>query len=523
MCQAFNDAAIVPLTTGRQNRLMPVALLPVPPTPAPSPPASLIWFRRDLRLTDNATLQAAATHGQPCHAVFVFDTDILGQLENRADRRVEFIWHSVAALKLDIEAQGGTLQVLHGSPRTLIPALAAQLGVNAVFAGRDYEPAAVARDAEVATALIAQGAQLHRVKDLVVFETDEILNGNERPFQVFTPYKRAWLARYAAAQQPENSSQNPNTTPTPTPVLWAAPRAPAAMLSLTEVGFLPTNLLQLGIQPGEAGAATLWTDFQTRIGRYRETRDFPAVKGPSYLSVHLRFGTVSVRQLARFAWEVAQAQGNTGAETWLSELIWREFYQMLLWHAPQTVSQPYQSKFAALVWPNPPGHFEAWAEARTGYPIVDAAMRQLNQTGYMHNRLRMIAASFLTKDLHVDWRLGEAYFAKTLLDYDQAANIGGWQWSASVGTDAQPWFRVFNPVTQSRKFDPHGRFIRRYLPELAAVPDQWLHAPWTMPASEQAQCGVCVGRDYPPPIVDHAAARAFTLELFRKLAPSAHA
>ena len=487
----------------------------MPDTPVP---ASLIWFRRDLRLTDNASLQAGAARGQPCHAVFVFDTDILDGLPNRADRRVEFIWHSVAALKRDIEAQGGTLQVLHGSPRTLIPALAARLGVNAVFAGRDYEPAAIARDADVAAALAAQGTALHLVKDHVVFEADEILNGSGRPFQVFTPYKRAWLARYAAeSAQPARS----------VPVLWREAIRFSVMPSLADIGFEPTNLLALGIQPGEAGAAALFADFQERITRYRETRDFPAVKGPSYLSVHLRFGTVSVRQLAQFAWEVAQAQGSAGAETWLSELIWREFYQMLLWHGTQTglysATQPFQAKYAALVWPNPPGHFEAWAEARTGYPIVDAAMRQLNQTGYMHNRLRMIVASFLTKDLHVDWRQGEAYFAQTLIDYDQAANVGGWQWSASVGTDAQPWFRIFNPVTQSQKFDPLGKFIRRHVPELAAVPDKWLHSPWTLPAAEQIRCGVSIGRDYPLPIVDHAAARIVTLDLFRTLASSDHA
>ena len=250
--------------------------------------------------------------------------------------------------------------------------------------------------------------------------------------------------------------------------------------------------------------------------RYRAQRDFPAVKGPSYLSAHLRFGTLSIREAVRAALET----GGEGAETWLSELIWREFYQMLLWHYPDTVDHAFQRKYEAIAWPDPPGHFQAWAEARTGYPIVDAAMRQLEQSGYMHNRLRMIAASFLVKDLHVDWRLGERHFARKLIDYDQAANVGGWQWSAGIGTDAQPWFRIFNPVTQSEKFDPEGRFIRRYLPELAAVPDRFIHAPWKMTPEQQAGCGVIVGRDYPLPRVDHGAARARTLALYRVAAPA---
>jgi len=344
------------------------------------------------------------------------------------------------------------------------------------------------------------------VKDQVVFETDEILTGSGKPFHVFTTYKRAWLSRLAQSGQFELAEHPLDDLPQKLVAGEAA-----EMPSLADLGFEPTNLAELHIVAGEAGAAHRWQDFQPRLGRYHETRDFPAVKGPSYLSVHLRFGTVSIRELARFAF----AQGGDGASTWLSELIWREFYQMLLWHYPDTVGHAFQAKFDALPWPNPPGHFEAWCQARMGYPLVDAALRQLNQTGYMHNRLRMIAASFLVKDLHVDWRWGEAYFAEKLLDYDQAANIGGWQWSAGVGTDAQPWFRIFNPISQSERFDPEGRFIRRYVPELANVPDKYLHAPWKMPAAESERCGVVIGRDYPPPIIDHARAREVTLALFK--------
>jgi deoxyribodipyrimidine photo-lyase len=283
------------------------------------------------------------------------------------------------------------------------------------------------------------------------------------------------------------------------------------MPGLEALGFRTEPLDRLAIVAGEADAKALLDDFLGRMACYKSRRDFPAVKGPSYLSVHLRFGTVSIRELVRKALDM----GGEGAETWLSELVWREFYQMLLWHYPGTVSHAFQTRFDAIAWPNPAGHFDAWCQARTGYPIVDAAMRQLEQTGYMHNRLRMIAASFLVKDLHVDWRWGERWFADKLLDYDQAANVGGWQWSAGVGTDAQPWFRVFNPVTQSEKFDPEGKFIRRYLPELAHVPDKHIHAPWALERSRQEACGAVIGRDYPAPIVDHARARVETLALFK--------
>ncbi len=464
--------------------------------------AALVWFRRDLRLADHAALSQALAAGGPVHCAFVFDTDILDGLTERADRRVEFIQRSVAELKTRLEARGGGLHILHGSARGLIPELARRLGVEEVHANRDYEPFATARDAAVAAALAADGRRLRTHKDQVIFDTDEVLTAAGTPFHVFTPYKRAWLARLA----PEHLTAWPCD---PTGRLAPGPDTP--MPSLADLGFASTDLDALKIAPGETGAQALWHDFQARIGDYKALRDYPARKGPSYLSVHLRFGTISIRELARHA----SGMAGEGAATWLSELIWREFYQMLLWHYPATAEHAFQAKFDSIAWPNPPGHFQAWTEARTGYPIIDAAMRQLDQSGYMHNRLRMIAASFLVKDLHVDWRLGERHFAAKLIDYDQAANMGGWQWSASVGTDAQPWFRIFNPVTQSERFDPDGRFIRRYLPELARVPDRYRHAPWMMPESIQAECHVVIGRDYPPPIVDHARARAETLALFK--------
>ena len=285
------------------------------------------------------------------------------------------------------------------------------------------------------------------------------------------------------------------------------------MPSLSDLGFEKTNLSELGIPTGMSGADTLLRDFLPRIGDYRNRRDFPAVKGPSYLSVHLRFGTISIRRLAR----EAIRRKNEGAATWLSELIWRDFYFQILHHHPRVVERSFKPEYDAVAFENDPAKFAAWCEGRTGYPIVDAAMRQLNQTGYMHNRLRMIAASFLVKDLHVDWKQGERYFADQLNDFDLSANNGGWQWAASTGCDAQPYFRIFNPVTQSERFDKEGRFIRRYVPELANVPVKHLHSPWTLPPLEQQASGCVIGRDYPAPLVDHDRARKRALEMYGKV------
>jgi deoxyribodipyrimidine photo-lyase len=279
---------------------------------------------------------------------------------------------------------------------------------------------------------------------------------------------------------------------------------------------VPTNLHALRLPSGPSGATELLADFLERIDRYHETRDFPAVKGPSYLSTHLRFGTVSVRRLAREAHQRMTA-GSRGAEVWLSELVWRDFYHQVLHHHPHVAGHAFRPAFDRIRWEHgkaADAHFAAWCEGRTGFPLVDAAMHQINQTGYMHNRLRMVVASFLVKDLGIDWRRGEAYFAEHLNDFDLAANNGGWQWAASTGCDAQPWFRIFNPVAQSQKFDPEGRFIRRYLPQLAALPDKLVHAPWLARPVDLAAAGIELGRDVPAPIVDHAQARARTLERY---------
>jgi deoxyribodipyrimidine photo-lyase len=470
--------------------------------------AALMWFRRDLRSEDNAALYAALKNSQRVYCVFVYDTEILDALPTRKDRRVEFIWQSVTELGGVLEKAGGQLITLHGSARAEIPRLAVTLGVQAVYTNHDYEPAALERDRAVALALKDSGIVLLTRKDQVIFEKDEVLTQGGTPFSVFTPYKNAWLKKlepfFVKAYPVDRYAAH----------LAKAP-AHQRMLSLAEIGFGPTNLLALGISGGAAAGKKLLDDFLPRMARYRDSRDFPAKKGPSYLSVHLRFGTVSIRALARAAWPGVGGQSGEGPATWLSELVWRDFYFMILHHHPHVVSRAFKPAYDAIRWPNDERLFAAWCEGRTGYPIVDAAMRQLNQTGYMHNRLRMIAASFLVKDLHVDWRWGEKYFADLLNDFDLAANNGGWQWAASTGCDAQPSFRIFNPVSQSERFDPEGAFIRRYVPELAGCDKRTIHAAWEMTPLEQQGAGVILGKDYPVPVVEHAAARLRALEMFK--------
>jgi deoxyribodipyrimidine photo-lyase len=287
------------------------------------------------------------------------------------------------------------------------------------------------------------------------------------------------------------------------------------MPSLAGIGFEQTGLSQPGMASGMSGAQVLFDDFLRRLRNYHVTRDFPAIKGPSYLSVHLRFGTVSIRALARRAVEAMRvAEGGSGAATWLSELVWRDFYFMILHHHPHVTTRAFKPDYDAIRWESgaqADALFDAWSDGRTGYPLIDAAMAHLNQTGYMHNRLRMVTASFLVKDLGIDWRRGERYFAEKLNDYDLAANNGGWQWAASSGCDAQPWFRIFNPVTQSEKFDPDGKFIKRYLPQLAKLPAKYIHAPWLAPAIELQHASIEPGRDYRLPIVQHDVARKETL------------
>lgn len=455
----------------------------------------LVWFRRDLRDTDHAPLAAALASSETVYCVFVFDTAILDALPSRRDRRVEFILASLNELDANLKARGGSLIIRHGLATTEIPALAKQLGVSCVFAGRDYEPYAKQRDAQVARTLADFGIAWQAIKDQCIFDGDTLLTQAGKPYTVFTPYKNAWLKRLTSHDYAAIDSQGK----------LAPALGTETLPSLEALGFETTDLNTLGITPGMRGAQHLWSAFhQDRLQRYAKLRDFPAVRGVSYLSVHLRFGTISIRELVRTA--LAEH-----ADAWLNELIWRDFYFTILDHFPHAVDRAFKPEYDAILWDDWPEGLAAWQAGRTGYPLVDAAMRQLNHSGWMHNRLRMIVASFLCKDLGIDWRLGEKHFADQLNDFDLSANNGGWQWAASSGCDAQPYFRIFNPITQSEKFDPEGKFIRRYVPELAKVPDKFIHAPWKMGRLEQEALGVVIGRDYPAPIVDHAQAREKTL------------
>lgn len=479
--------------------------------------SGLMWFRRDLRATDNTALHHALASCRRVWCVFVFDREILDPLP-RADRRVEFIRESLVELDVRLRelgqahgVEGAGLIVLHDTARSAIPALAQQLGVQAVFANHDDEPAALARDARVLGDLAHAGIILRSFKDHVVFERREVLTQAGGCFGVFTPYKNAWLKRLGEEHLKAWPVEPLAATLAPRPADHARP-----VPSLGDIGFEPTNLSQLPMPTGASGASRLLDDFVQRIDRYQETRDFPAVKGPSYLSVHLRFGTVSVRQLASLAWPM-HLQGMAGASNWLSELIWRDFYHQIMANFPHVIERAFKPEYDRIAFEhgaNAQALFEAWCEGRTGYPLVDAAMAQINQTGYMHNRLRMVVASFLVKDLGLHWHWGERYFAEKLIDFDLAANNGGWQWASSSGCDAQPYFRIFNPVSQSDKFDPQGKFIRRYLPQLAGLSDKSIHAPWAAPAMERLAAGVELGRNYPHPVVDHALAREKTLERY---------
>lgn len=452
---------------------------------------ALVWLRRDLRLFDHAALHHALASGATVYCAFIFDRAILDALP-AADRRVEFIHDTLAALAAELEAAGGHLIVRHDVAENAIPALAAELDAATVYANHDYEPAAIARDQAVARALAAAGRQLRTFKDQVVFERDEVLTLGGSPFSVFTPYKNAWLRKLEAdpsvlapwTVEPGSAHQPGRFAP-----------GQSSLPPLAALGFERTNLHELGIGNGPQ----LFDDFLGRVADYGVARDYPAIKGPSYLSMHLRFGTVSIRHLVRTVMTMsARGAAGEGGAVWLSELIWREFYMQILFHNPHVVGGSFKPAYDAIEWESGPEAeelFAAWCEGRTGYPLVDAAMLQLNRTGYMHNRLRMVTASFLCKDLGIDWRWGEAYFALHLNDFDLAANNGGWQWASSSGCDAQPYFRIFNPVTQSQKFDPEGKFIKRYLPQLAGLSAKEIHLPRA-------------------PIVEHDAARKRTLERY---------
>ncbi|THU32005.1 deoxyribodipyrimidine photo-lyase [Niastella caeni] len=426
---------------------------------------NIFWFRRDLRLHDNAGLYHALKSNNPVLPIFIFDTNILDQLPQKADRRVTFIHDALKQMQQQLSETGSTLQAFHDTPLNAFKLLAQQYTIEQVFTNHDYEPYARERDEAIAQFLQQHNIAFHTYKDQVIFEKEEVVKDDGKPYTVFTPYSRKWKAAlnefYLKSYSTEKYFYNfyqQSIKPVPT---------------LKSIGF------------EETGASFPSATFDNNIiQEYDQRRDFPAIAGTSRLGVHLRFGTISVRQLAKQATQLN--------DTFLNELIWRDFFQMILWHFPHVgKGKAFKAEYDFIQWRNKEDEFARWCAGNTGYPIVDAGMRELNATGFMHNRVRMITASFLAKHLLIDWRWGEAYFAEKLLDFDLASNNGNWQWAAGCGCDAAPYFRIFNPHLQTKKFDPQLAYIRQWVPELNEL-------------------------TYPTPIVDHEMARKRCLETYKK-------
>jgi deoxyribodipyrimidine photo-lyase len=426
---------------------------------------AIFWYRRDLRTDDNAGLYHALRSGLPVLCLFIFDKNILEQLNNKRDARVTFIYDVVAQLQKELNALSTDLLVRYGTPEQVWKDLTAEFDIGAVYTNHDYEPYAQERDRQTEVYLKSKGIPFRTYKDQVIFEKDEVLTGQHTPYTVFTPYSKAWKAKcntFFMSSYPTEKYFNRFFHTTKKPIS-----------ELHEIGF---ERVEQSFPPSLVLTPVL--------EQYEEKRNYPALPRTTRLGIHLRFGTVSIRKLVREATELS--------ETWLNELIWRDFYQQILWHFPHVGNgQAFRSEYDRIVWRNNEKEFQLWCEGKTGYPLVDAGMREINETGFMHNRVRMVVASFLTKHLLIDWRWGEAYFAEKLLDYDLAANNGGWQWAAGSGTDAAPYFRIFNPAAQAEKFDPKGEYIRKWLPELNSL-------------------------NYPDPIVDHKMARERCLAAYKK-------
>ena len=475
----------------------------------------LHWFRRDLRLTDNTALSRALAE-QPGHVipVFVLD-DALLRRRDVAPARVKFLLQSLADLDERLRQRHSRLIVRRGDSQDQLLALVRETGAHALYFNRDSTPFARARDAAVTTAMHGAGVRVESHRDLTVFEGSDVLTQAGQPYTVFTPYKKAWLTR--PRPLPADLDEAALRFDGPLPATIDLPDEDA-------LGFACTQRVQHG---GETVALALLREFikSRRLENYAAQRDMLSEPGTSTLSPHLRFGTLSPRICVRAAEDgaltVDKAQ-RAGFDTWLSELIWREFYYQVLFHFPHADKGNFKRNTDALRWGNGNAetdqrYFEAWCAGRTGYPVVDAAMRQLNAIGWMHNRARMIVASFLTKDLLLDWRLGESYFMRQLVDGDPASNNGGWHWAASTGTDAQPYFRIFNPRLQSERFDRDGVYIRRWVPELCDVADRHIHAPHEMTPLEQHACKCVIGEHYPAPIIDHAVQKEKILARFKAL------
>jgi deoxyribodipyrimidine photo-lyase len=467
------------------------------------------WVRRDLRLTDNQALSAALAHVEQITPVFVLDpillTDNTAACGSVAEKRLAFLFEGLRALDESLRARGSRLVIRRGDPRDELAALLTETGAEAIYAEADVWPYGAQRDARVAKEL-----PLHLTGGLTVHPPEAVLKADGTPYVVFTPYSRRWKAL---------------TPPEPRDVL-PAPERIATPRGVASLSIPPEPALPSGVPfpPGEVEAHRRLDAFLSGddppVYRYAETRDRMDLDGTSCLSPYLRFGMLSARQTAAMAGPARERapdeEARRGVETWLNELIWREFYQAILHHFPHVLERSFRSNLQAIPWDNDQAAFASWCEGRTGYPVVDAAMRQLTHTGWMHNRARMIVASFLVKDLLVDWHWGERFFMQRLVDGDPAANNGGWQWTAGTGTDAAPYFRIFNPVAQGKKYDPQGDYVRRWISELAEVPDRFIHEPWKMPVQTQQSVGCVIGQNYSNPIVDHARARERALAAYAK-------
>lgn len=444
------------------------------------PKVSFFWFRRDLRLQDNAGLYHALKGEYPVVPLFIFDREILDELEDRKDARVEFIHDTIRELREELKAMGSSMVVRYGRPLEIWPELLNEYEVGAVYANRDWEPYARERDGKVEGLLKSRDIPFHTYKDHVIFEKDEVLKADGAPYTVFTPYSRRWKEKLASRIEKVDHEGGSGRSISfylkayPTKLYFGnfhqMPEQP--LPGLGSMGFGQT---EIRIPPK--------TVSRSLIRNYDKTRDIPGIEGTSRLGIHFRFGAISIREKA---WNALQLN-----ETFLNELIWRDFYAMILAHFPHVAHRSFRPEYDNIEWRNDEEEFRKWREGRTGYPIVDAGMRQLNQTGYMHNRVRMITASFLTKHLLIDWRWGEAYFAGKLLDYDLASNNGGWQWAAGCGTDAAPYFRIFNPYSQQEKFDKDLRYVKQWVPEYGTS-------------------------EYPEPVVEHKMARERCLRVYKE-------
>ncbi|MEO8431681.1 MAG: deoxyribodipyrimidine photo-lyase [Acidobacteriota bacterium] len=467
-------------------------------------PAVIHWFRRDLRVSDNTSLAAAAADasGGPVIPVFILD-DRYGDDPDVGPSRFRFLRESLESLAASLSSAGGRLIVRRGPAARALPDLLAETGAEAVYANMEIGPYPEARDREAAGAVASAGARFRLFGDALLVEPDALLSGTGEPYAVYSPFARSWEA---AVKRP----------PSPAPSRLGTPELPGVPLGRVRAWRdLPAD--PLAPAGGEDAARMLLEDFIGRpLARYASGRDRPSADGTSRLSPHLHFGTVSPRTILAAVGEAARQSpaSAAGARKFVRELAWREFFHHVLFHHPRVAQESFRREFDRIAWREDAAGLSAWKEGQTGYPFVDAGMRQLAATHWMHNRARMCAASFLTKDLHVHWLEGQRWFERTLADADLANNNGGWQWVAGSGTDAAPYFRIFNPVLQSRKFDPDGAYIRRFVPALSRVPAGKIHEPWTMTPAEQDESACRIGRDYPAPIVEHAAERAVALAMF---------